>query len=197
VQPRWYFAATLAALPGSALAHSPMPGIGEFYGGMLHPVLVLSHLLALLVFALLVGQRGVRAMQITYPPFMLALCIGLFIAGFERQPALPNETLLLTLAMLLGLLVAAQRPPPEGLLSILGAALALLVGMDSGVPDLPRRETFAALLGCWLGATLLLVMFAGVTEMAQRNWQRIVVRVAGSWTTASAVLVLTLALRSI
>jgi len=67
--------------------------------------------------------------------------------------------------------------------------------MDSGVSGLSRRETFAALCGCWLGAVLLLILVAGVAEMAHRSWQRVALRVLGSWTAASGALVLALALR--
>jgi hydrogenase/urease accessory protein HupE len=179
------------------MAHSPMAGIGEFYGGMLHPLLVLSHALALLVFALMLGQRGTRAMRFAYPPYILALAVGLTLAGFEVQPALPFQEILLLMAMLCGLGVAAQRSPPEVVLAAIAAVTGLLVGMDSGVTGLDRRETFAALLGCWLGATLLLVLLAGVAEMAQQAWQHIALRIIGSWTTACAVLVLALEFRPI
>jgi hydrogenase/urease accessory protein HupE len=172
-----------------------MAGIGEFYGGMLHPVLVLPHVLALTVFGLMLGQRGIRAMRFAYPAYMLAMAVGLFLAGFEVQPALPFEEILLILALFCGLAVAAQRPPPAGALAVCAGVLALLVGMDSGVTDMDRRETFAALLGCWLGAVLLLVLVAGVAEMSQQAWQRVAMRVLGSWTAASAALVLALALR--
>lgn len=188
-------AAALAAIPGTAFGHSPMAGIGEFYGGVLHPFVVLPHVLVLLVLALLIGQRGVRAMRFAYPPYMLALMVGLFIAGFEAQPALPFQEILLLLAMLCGLAVAAQRPPPASALAICAGVLALLVGMDSGVTDLNRQETFAALLGCWVGAVLLLLLVAGLAEAAQAAWQRVALRVVGSWTAASAALVLALAFR--
>ncbi|CAA0118178.1 Uncharacterised protein [Halioglobus japonicus] len=172
-----------------------MTGIGEFYGGILHPLLVLSHALPLVVFALMLGQRGMRAMRFSYPPYILALAAGLLLAGFEVQPALPFQEILLLFAMLCGLGVAAQRSPPERALAVIAAFIGLLVGMDSGVTGLDRRETFAALLGCWLGATLLLMMVAGVAEMAQQAWQRVALRIIGSWTTASAVLVLALLFR--
>lgn len=172
-----------------------MAGIGEFYGGILHPFFVLPHVLSLLVLGLLVGQGGLLAMRFAYPPYLLALAIGLFIAGFEVQPALPYQEILLGLAMLCGLGVAAQRPPPAVALAVLAGLLALLIGMDSGVTGLERRETFGALLGCWLGAVVLLIVVAGITEMAKAGWQQIAVRIVGSWTVASAVLVLALALR--
>lgn len=174
-----------------------MAGIGEFYGGILHPLLVLPHVLALTVFGLMLGQGGIQSMRFAYPPYMLALAIGLFFAGFEAQPTLPFEEILLLLAMLCGLAVAAQRPPPAIASAVFAGVLALLIGMDSGVSDMDRRETFAALLGSWLGAVLLLILVAGVAEMAQRAWQRVALRVVGSWTAASAVLVLALVLRPV
>ncbi len=174
-----------------------MAGIGEFYGGMLHPLLVLPHVLALTVFGLVLGQSGIRAMQFAYPPYMLALAVGLFLAGFEASPAPPFEEILLLLAMLCGIVVAAQRTPSASVLAVFAGLLALLIGMDSGVSDMDRRETFAALLGCWLGAVLLLILVAGVAEMAHQAWQHVALRVVGSWTAASAVLVLALALRPV
>ena len=172
-----------------------MEGIGEFYGGILHPLLVLPHALSLLVLGLLVGQGGVRAMRFTYPPFIVALAAGLFVTGFQLQPSLPFEKMLLLLAMVCGLLLALQSKLPVAVLALLGAVLAFLIGMDSGVSGLSRRETFAALCGCWLGAVLLLILVAGVAEMAHRSWQRVALRVLGSWTAASGALVLALALR--
>lgn len=172
-----------------------MPGIGAFYGGILHPVLVLPHLLAIMAFALLVGQRGIRAMQFTYPPYLLALAVGLTLAGFALQPSMATEPMLLVFAALCGLLVAAQWPLSASMCAVFGGLLGLIVGMDSGVDDMPRRETFGALLGCWLGAALLLVIVAGVSEMVRIPWQRVGVRVIGSWITASATLVLALSFR--
>ena len=167
-----------ACLPQLAMAHSPMRGIGEFYAGMLHPVLVPPHALALFLFALLVGQGGVRAMRFAYPPFLLALATGLMVAAF-----------------ICGLLVALQASLAMWLYAVLAAAMGLIIGSDSGVTDYTRQETFAALLGTWLGATISLVLVAGVVELLARPWLRVAVRVLGSWGTASAVLVLAMALR--
>jgi len=185
----------LITLPGAARAHSPIEGIGEFYGGTLHPLLVPAHALALLVFSLLVGQRGVRAMRLAYPSFTVALAVGLFWAGFSPSPAPPVETVLLALAACCGLLVALQWPVPLFLFAPLGALLGAAIGADSGVAGLSRQETFAALFGAWVGALVSMILVAGVAELVQRPWQRIAVRVVGSWGSASAVLVLALALR--
>lgn len=182
-------------VPHLAWAHSPIAGIAKFYGGLLHPLLVPSHALALLVFALLVGQGGVRAMRFAYPSFLALLAVGLVLAGMDVSTGLPAESVLLTVTFVCGLLVALQLSLPVMLHAIVGAGLGLLIGSDSGVTDYTRQETFAALLGTWLGAAIALVLIAGVVELLVQPWQRVAVRVLGSWGAASAVLVLAMALR--
>jgi hydrogenase/urease accessory protein HupE len=182
-------------LPALALAHSPIAGVAKFYGGLLHPVLVPSHALALLVFALLVGQGGVRAMRFAYPCFLALLALGLVFAGADVSPVLSGESVLLSAAFVCGLLVALQVSLPVALYAVLGAALGLLIGLDSGVADYTRRETFTALLGTWLGAAIALVAIAGAVELLVQPWQRVAVRVLGSWGTASTALVLAMAWR--
>ncbi|MBA6412510.1 HupE/UreJ family protein [Parahaliea sp. F7430] len=180
------------SLPQIAWSHSPIAGIGQFYGGLLHPLMVPAHALALTVFALLIGQSGIRAMRLGYPPFMLCLAVGLVLAGFDISLGLNSEQGLLVIALLCAALVALQWRPPLSLFAVLGTGLGVLIGADSGVQGLSRQETFAALLGCWLGATIALIVVAGVVELLQRPWQRIGVRVIGSWGVASSVLVLAL-----
>jgi hydrogenase/urease accessory protein HupE len=184
-----------AGTPQLALAHSPIEGIGHFYGGLLHPLMVLSHALALLLFALLVGQRGLRAMRFAYPPFLFALATGLVLAAFALPLGINSELILMCLAMTCGLLVVLQWSPPAVAFTLLGAAVGLVIGADTAMPGLSPRQTFAAMLGCWVGALLLLVVVAGLVELLRRPWQRIAVRVMASWGAACALLVLALAWR--
>ena len=134
-------------------------------------------------------------MHLAYPAFMAALAVGLFMAGFAVSPALPSETLLLVLAACCGLLVALHAPVPLFVFIPLGAVLGVVMGADSGVTGLNRQQTFAALLGAWVGAVIGMILVAGMAELVRRPWQRVAVRVLGSWGSASALLVLALALR--
>ena len=193
--PRRWLPALLLLAPGVALAHSPMPGIGYFYGGILHPALVPSHLVALVALGLLVGQRGLTAMRLAYPCFLLALVAGLILAGFSPEAPTSAETALLVLAGCCGLAVASQLTAHHALLALATLLTAFVIGADSGVADLDRRETFGAMLGAGVGACILFIAVAGLAEMPRRDWQRILIRVLGSWCAASAALVLALALR--
>lgn len=187
--------ALLLLAPEVALAHSPMPGIGYFYGGILHPAMVPSHLVALVALGLLVGQRGVAAMRLSHPCFLLALVAGLIYAGFFPDAPAETETVLLVIAGCCGLAVASQLPAHRGIIASTTLLTAFVIGADSGVAGLDRRETFGAMLGAGVGACILFIAVAGLTEMPRRDWQRILIRVLGSWCAASAVLVLALALR--
>ena len=40
-----------------AQAHVPIEGVGGFYGGLLHPILVPAHALALLALGIFIGRR--------------------------------------------------------------------------------------------------------------------------------------------
>jgi hypothetical protein len=51
------------------------------------------------------------------------------------------------------------------------------------------------MLGAGVGACIVFIVAAGLAEMPRRDWQRILIRVVGSWCAASAALVLALALR--
>ncbi|MCB1706309.1 MAG: HupE/UreJ family protein [Halioglobus sp.] len=180
--------------PQLALGHT-VEGVGKFYGGMLHSTLAPAHALALFTFALFVGQRGVTGMQFAYPAFLSLLAVGLVLAGLDYDLNSHAETALLVLATLFGIVVALNRQLPVLVYSVCGAALGMLVGLDSGTPDFTRQETALALLGCWVGDAIILILLAGAVELLRKPWQHIAVRVAASWGAASAILVLAMAFR--
>ena len=64
----------LAAQP--ALAHPPPLGIGGFAGGLLHPLFVPAHLLAVLALGLLIGQQAAWARMAAFC-FIAGLAVGL------------------------------------------------------------------------------------------------------------------------
>ena len=70
-----------------------------------------------------------------------------------------------------------------------------MVGIDSAQDDLSGRGRLAALLGTCVSAYLLLLYAMVFADFfTRREWQRIGLRIAGSWVAASAMLVLSLSL---
>jgi urease accessory protein len=175
----------------AALAHSPIKGLDSFYAGFLHPVFVPAHVLSLLVLGVLVGQQGAKSLQPAVIVFLFATAGGLVLAGLGR--GYDVTALLLAMAALIGLLVAWSRPLP--LPVNVGAALVVgvLIGVDSAQDELVGRARIAALLGSGV-AVYLLVLYALVFAdyFSRHAWQRIGLRIVGSWAAAASLLVLAL-----
>jgi hydrogenase/urease accessory protein HupE len=179
----------------AALAHSPIKGLDSFYAGALHPLFVPAHVLALLALGILLGQQGARALQPVILAFLGATAAGLVYAGMGEGRDVGLA--LLAAAALTGLLVALARPLPLWFNLLLAVTLGLLLGADSTQDELAGRARFAALLGSGI-ALYLLMLYALVFAdgFQRREWQRIGLRVIGSWCAAAALLVLALGLSS-
>jgi urease accessory protein len=169
-----------------------MAGIGEFYGGILHPLLVPAHALALVLLALLAGQGGMGGLRRCHLGFLPALALGLVLAGTGMGPKFSPEPPLLLTSALAGLLVVLQWRPPMPVFYAAGAGVGLLLGLDSAPEGLAPGPAAASLLGTGLGAFVCLLLLADLSDRARQDWQRIALRVLGSWGTASATLVFAL-----
>jgi len=189
-----YAPAVLA--PTAALAHSPIKDIGAFYGGLLHPLFIPAHVLLLGALGLLLGQQEPAENKIPLLLFLTCALFGLTIAGHSSGGEFEMVQLLGTAVT--GLLVAIQPSIPVFLRAAGSAFAGLLVGMDSGQAELASAALFASLVGTWLGMCVLLLCMMGAADyLKEKTWQKIGVRVVGSWITASALLVLSLSMPSL
>jgi len=188
------FAGAILLLPGAALAHSAVPGIGGFYNGLLHPLVVPAHLLVLIALGLWLGQQELPRIEAALLAFGLLLLAGLAFSRFAA-PGGVQMSLLLACALATGLLVAAARPLPRTAAAALAGLIAVLLGLDSAPEGSGTRAQVIALAGVAIGAHLLLLNVVALTSYARRPWLKVGVRVLGSWSAASALLVLALAIR--
>jgi urease accessory protein len=181
----------ILVLSDTAEAHAPIKGIGTFYNGVLHPVLVPAHLLTIFALGLLMGQHAPQASRVGWFGFVVAFWAGL--AGSRLGYSIP-DVVLLALAMSAGLLVALERIGHLGIAMALAAVAGLCLGLDSAPEGIAESERWLALLGTATGGVLLISYVGGLAAALVQPWQRIGVRVAGSWTAAGAGIVLALAL---
>jgi len=183
--------ALLALLPiEEAAAHPPFAGATGFYGGLLHPLFVPIHALAVLGLGLLIGQQRPRWRW----PVPVAYAAGLgtgFAAMISAFAPRFSAEVLLAVAAIIGALIALARPVP----ALVGSVLALVVGialaLDSPPGGISVRDANVILLGTFCGAVILLWAVLEVAGMLRGDWQKLGVRIIGSWIAASAVLVLT------
>jgi urease accessory protein len=180
--------AVLLLMAGEASAH-PVFGITGVRGGLLHPLVVPSHVVSAIALAILIGRQPLgQAMVAVYA---LGLVAGLCAIAAAYVPTLAEEVLLL-LAAIAGLLVAWGRPLPRVIVALLAAAAGLTIGLDSPPEAVSIAEANLTLIGTALSGTAFLAVLALLASRLRRDWQRIGLRIAGSWISASAVMVLAL-----
>jgi hydrogenase/urease accessory protein HupE len=163
--------------------------LGGFFDGLLDPFLATAHAVALLALGLTVGQQK----RWRWPLLMLALgLIGGLATLASGAGETPANTVLLATAGAAGLAAAIARPLP----AFAAAALTLVAGAAIGLDSPPRvfsiQAANAALLGTALAAFSAVAAVAAIVAWMDRGVMRIGPRVAGSWVTASAILVLAL-----
>jgi urease accessory protein len=182
--------AALLVACGDASAHGSIQGIDHFSGGILHPLVEPTHLIALVALGLLLGQRGIARAEAALFAFAAGLVLGLLCAGFGWT--LDTDLPLLAIAMLSGILVAMSLVLP----GFIYAAIAALIGAGIGVASNPEAYAASAMLaalgGAGIGAMLWLLNLVAIVNMMKKPWLRILVRVVGSWASASSILVLAL-----
>lgn len=179
--------------PRLAVAHVPFAGLNDLYNGLLHPVVVPAHLLLVAAAGLFLGKHGSRVV----PPSFLLFCLFTFsglVATIFYTGGI-GERYLLGVAAVIGLLIAANLRVPFLLCLIVAALVGFLLGLDSTQTVLVGKAKFFSLLGSGLGLCFLfLYALAFADYFGDRSWQKIGVRIVGSWVAASAILVLALSL---
>ena len=175
----------------AAFAHVPIVDVGGVSGGLLHPYLVPAHAMSLVALGLFIGRQ--RDQGIALLAFATALIAGLVALTFAVGETLAGEVLLGN-AAIVGILLAGAWIPPKPLTWIVAAVTGIAIALDSPPETTSIEETDLMLLGTGLGALSALGAVVGGAGYLTRPWQRLGVRIVGSWIAASAILVLALTL---
>lgn len=186
----------LALVSGSALAHTAAAGSSDLYAGALHALSAPAHLLSFLAIGLLAGQQAGKA-QSMLMVFCLALIAGTLVSGSLAASALPVQpatgSLNLAVTAILGALVATTWSLPGPALLALAVVCGLGLGWASGSDAGPGTNRWLFAPGVAVAGLAVSTYCLMATDfLLRRNagWMRIAVRVAGSWITAIAILVL-------
>lgn len=179
-------------LPASAFAHSVGERFGDFYGGMLHPVTALEHLLAFIAIGLLAGQQEPKTARWMLLAFPLGLLIGCLYA-FWGDPVPAASIVNRASFVVIGALVAAAWPVPRPLLILISLLFGLTHGYENGAGMTPGLSWHLYALGVFLSGVSAVAIVAAVTVSLRAAWQQVAARVVGSWITAIGVLMLGLA----
>jgi len=131
--------------------------------------------------------------RLTLAAFALGLLNGsILIALALRDP--PAALALLVLAGIAGMIVVIARPVPPTVKEVFAFATGTALALSSPPQAITVPVAIAAQLGAGLAAVAALSLVALAATKAEHDWQRIGLRIAGSWIAASAILVLALRL---
>jgi hypothetical protein len=151
-----------------------------------------SHLLAVVAIGLLAGQGVMRFPVATFGAFAFGLAMGsIMIAA-----ALRGESMiaLIGIAAMAGIAIAVALPIPAFARIIAAAAAGATLAFNAPPQAITIPSAVATQVGFAAAALATFGLIASIATRADRPWQRIGLRVVGSWIAASAILVLALRL---
>jgi len=164
-----------------------------FVAGLLHPLVLPAHVLALLALGLLIGQQRADTRHLSLAVFVTGVAAGLTAIAFEVGQT-PAADVLLAAAFVSGASAAIARPLPALVCALLAAIAGVALALDSPPEATSIAVATAMLVGTGLGASLALAVIASGTSyllhMGEWTWARLGGRVVSSWIAASAILVL-------
>lgn len=189
-------AVPLVLFSSSSEAHLVNTRLGDFYGGMFHPLSGLDDMLpwlALAILAALQGARNGRWLFLIVPAGLAAgALLSVLVPGLTIAP-------LLNLCALAGagLLAVLNLPLPVAAFAGLAALIAIASGYGNGLAmasDTNRMLFTAGVSAAGYAfialATSLLIAFLD----GRGGWRAIVLRAGGSWISALGIMVLGLKL---
>lgn len=166
-------------------AHLVNTRFGDFYGGLLHPLMTLQHIVPMLAVGLLAGLQEPKTARGILVAMPLGLLCGVGLAvvspGMSEADRV-NEVSF----VVLGLLVAAAWRLPSTVLAALGWLVGLAHGYGNGLAMTAETTVPLFSLGVVAAGFVLVTLVAAVTVVLTRraDRMRIAVRTAGSWIAA-------------
>jgi hydrogenase/urease accessory protein HupE len=179
--------AVAAATPTHA--HLMNTGFGPYYDGLAHPLSAPDDLLPILAIGLLAGLGGARAGRLAIVALPAGWLAGLLVGGLLAAPAAAAWLGAVT-TIAVGALVAADRRMPDAGCAAVAGVVGLTHGWQNGASAGPGSAGLTGVLGVLTTVFVAVLLVAGTVTPLQRRWQRIAVRVAGSWITAIGLLML-------
>jgi urease accessory protein len=184
------------AWPAVAEAHLVTSGLGPLYDGISHVLLSPEDLIPVLAVGLVAGlngpQAGRRALFVVPAAWLMGGLAGL-AAGQPPVPVMVTTASFLAL----GLLIAFDWRLSPSAITVLAAAVGLLHGSLNGAGIAAEGREALGLVGISATVFVLVAIAAARVLSLVAPWSRVAVRVAGSWITATGMLMLGWGLRGV
>ncbi|MBB3564355.1 hydrogenase/urease accessory protein HupE [Rhizobium sp. BK512] len=184
----------IAIIPVEASAHLVNTGLGPIYDGVAHFAMSPEAILPIVALGVLAGLRGLahaRVAVLLLPVAWITFgLVGMSLGLLAINPAYESLPLLI-----LGGLAAADVRMPVWATGSLAIVLAAFEGYVFGSAYSAARDGAPAIIGSAGLVFVLIALVSAAVLKAKWDWTRIAMRVVGSWTAASGMLLLGWGLR--
>lgn len=190
---RWSVAIIpLTGMSTAAQAHLVDTRLGDFYGGMIHPLTAFEEILPWLALAILAAFQGPKRARWLLAVFPLGL-----LAGGVLSLVLPNPPFIpavnVALIAITGLAVAAAINVPLPVLIGLAAVMGMVHGYQNGREMTVTTDQLLFISGVTaIGYAVVTMATASAIAFLKGagGWRAIALRASGSWVAAVGILVL-------
>lgn len=180
----------LAASPKTAQAHLVTSGAGPFFDGVAHFFVSLDDLLVVVALSLLsglLGKTAARGLVLVLPlTWLVGMVLGLSLAGRIDGSGWATAFTLLVGGLLLSF---SPELPMWGIATVAGL-IGLVHGSWNGAAMRATETSSIASLGIVTAAGIVALVLSATAVSVQQAWQKIALRVIGSWVAAFGLLAL-------
>ena len=184
--------AVLLLAPSAAQAHLVDTRLGDFYGGMLHPLTAFEEVLPWLALAALAAFQGAERARWLLIVFPLSLLAGCALSQVLPSPSLV-PVMTVALIAITGLAVAAAVRLPLPALLGLAAVMGLVHGYQNGQAMTATTDQLLFISGVTAIGYGVMTIATGAAIAFLRpvgSWRPIALRASGSWVAAVGIMVL-------
>lgn len=175
--------------PSAAKAHLVTTGLGPVYDGITHLAVSPDDLLMVVALSLLAGLGGTAHGRWAAAALPVAWLVG-GVVGLQGSGEVSLPILVAAALFVAGVLVALDLALSRQVVTVLITALGLFYGVLNGTALSEAGAGLLGLIGIVATVSVLITLLAGTVVGFRAGWARIVVRVAGSWIAAVAILML-------
>jgi urease accessory protein len=165
----------------------PMPGVADFYVGMLHPVMTIDCALPLLALGLLAGAQERRSILAMLAVIPLSIAAGAAMALVVSPPDSLQRANFISMAIG-GVLVAVGVKMSVAPAAILSAIVTVPIGWAIGRDVGDQVSALRFIPGVGLSGFLIAAYCIGCSRKLRVPWMVMGFRVLGSWIAAVGIL---------
>ena len=185
-------AGALLLAPSAAHAHLVNTRLGDFYGGVLHPLTAFEEVLPWLALAALAAFQGAARARWLVVVFPLSLFAGCALSQLLPTPSFVPAVAVALIAVT-GLSVAAAVRLPLPVLLGLAAIMGFVHGLQNGQAMTATTDQLLFMLGVTAIGYGVMTIATGAAIAFLRGvggWRPIALRASGSWVAAVGIMVL-------